>query len=158
DASTNQHLPTGRPSRGRRRRRVEGGVMTTAREIRAGRRMFHFTGLISLPQILREGISKGEVPISPTDLRLAPNLTTSHRAESQFWTCGSVVDKTKARLAVDIPDGDQRLEAWPALIRRCNGPKWYHRRLDPRGQGKFWFVFWGVIPPEWIGAVELRGQ
>jgi hypothetical protein len=130
-----------------------------AKDIHSGRRIFHFTNQINLPEILRDGIDRGEVPISPTDIRQAPNLTSSPNARAQAWAVDSnITDKTKMRLTVRIPGKDERLETWLSISRRLRSPTWWQRRLDPTGQAKFWFVFWGTIPPEWITVVEIRND
>jgi hypothetical protein len=134
------------------------GDQMTARELRQGRRLFHFTSLCALPDVLQDGITRGEVALGPTDYRQAPSLTTSMQGRAQTWARGSALDKTKVRLAVAVPDGETRLEWWPEVCRRLNVPRRYQRALDPTGQGKFWFVFWGAIPPDWIRAAEVRGE
>jgi hypothetical protein len=128
-----------------------------AKDVHGGRRLFHYTSLHSLPPILREGISRGEVPLSPSKVLQGPTLTTSLSATVQHWREGSGIDKAKVRLSVRIPDDDERLEAWRDVCRRYQVPKWWQRALDSRGQGKFWFVFWGTVLPAWITAVEVRG-
>jgi hypothetical protein len=118
--------------------------------------LYHFTCLLHLPRILRDGINQGQVPISPQMILNAPNLTTSGSPSAQRWAAGGCTDKTKVRLTVSIPGGDERLEPWRDVCRRFRVEKQWQRRLDPTGQGKFWHIYWGVVPPEWIEAVELR--
>lgn len=118
--------------------------------------LYHFTSLLHLPRILQEGISRGEVPISPDERLNAPNLTTNGNPSAHRWAAGSGTDKTKVRLTVHVPEGDGRLEPWKDVCRRLRVERWWQRRLDPTGQARFWFIYWGVIPPEWIKLVELR--
>jgi hypothetical protein len=118
--------------------------------------LYHFTNLANLPTILREGLVKGRVPLAPTDYRRAPNLTSNPNPRAQHWALGGATDKTKVRLSVRIPEGEPRLEAWRDVCRRLRVDQHWQRGLDPFGQGKSWFVFRGVMPPEWITVVDVR--
>lgn len=118
--------------------------------------LYHFTCLLHLPGILREGITQGEVPVSPDRRLNGPNLTTSGNPQAQRWAAGSAGDKTRVRLTVHVPEGDGRLESWQGICRRLRVERRLQRWLDPTGQAKFWFIYWGVIPTEWIKVVELR--
>lgn len=119
--------------------------------------LYHYTALLNLPSILREGITKGEVPVSPRRVMNAPNLTACRDGSKQSWVNGSVVDKRKVRLTVSVPGGDANLEPWPITCARLSiAPRW-RRVLDPEGHGKNWRIYWGVVPPAWIAAVEILG-
>ena len=121
-------------------------------------KLFHFTCLYHLPSICREGIAKGEVPLTAFRALNAPNLTSNPNPAAQHWTLGGVLDKTKVRIAVNIPDGDERLESWHKACERLRIERGVRRLLDRagQGQGKFWFLFWGTIPPAWFDSVSLR--
>ena len=71
-------------------------------------RLYHFTGLLGLPGILREGIARGEVPLDVhtpyTRMQLAANLTTdgSPGGQSVWYAADGAVDKTRVRLTVEV--------------------------------------------------------
>src|SRR5262245_26233803 len=113
--------------------------------------LYHFTCLLNLPSILRDGISKGEVPVGHYDIRQAPNLTTNPNGEAVHYL-SAVTDKTKVRLTVSIPAGDNSLESWSPVCAREKTAPAYRRKLQQgaRGQTKFYYVYWGVVPPDWF--------
>ena len=49
-------------------------------------KLFHFTTLIDLPEILRDGITMGEVPLGPYKCEDAANLTRNGEPQSQGWS------------------------------------------------------------------------
>jgi hypothetical protein len=122
-------------------------------------RLYHYTALLYLPDIMREGLTRGEVPL---DLRGVltgtspshPNLTGSANPAGQDRARGSALDKTKVRITVDVPDGDPLLVRWLDLCRQHRTPRDLIRRLDRHGQGKFWWIYRGVIAPDWFDAVR----
>ena len=69
-------------------------------------KLYHFTNLMNLPAILREGILRGEVPVTP-DTSIAqlnaPNLTANPNPADQRCWCRGATNKTKIRLTVEIP-------------------------------------------------------
>jgi hypothetical protein len=119
-------------------------------------RLYHFTCLFWLPPIMRVGLINGEAPLSGDDWLQAVNLTSNPSAEAQHWCRGTPVDKTKVRLTVHLPEGDARLERFRDACKRLGVRKDFQKRLDAYGQGKFWFYWWGTVPPEWIESVEVR--
>jgi hypothetical protein len=127
--------------------------MTTT--IGKGQLLYHYPSLFHLPYILREVVTKGDVPASPGETRQAPNLTSNPNPLAQLWP-GGFTDKTKVRLSVRIPEGDGRLVPWLEICRQARAPRWWIRALDPTGQAKLWFIYWGVLPPAWFEAVGVR--
>jgi hypothetical protein len=123
-------------------------------------RLYHFTCLLHLPPILREGITMGEVPIPVSTDRFpsAPNLTTNPSPDAQLWMCNGKFNKLRVRLTVDVPDGDGKLQSWTDTSKQHNIPRSWSRRLDPTGQRKFWYIYWGVVPTAWITSVEVRDR
>jgi hypothetical protein len=96
--------------------------------------LYHFTCLCYLPMILREGIDRGEVPITQSKIFQAPNLTTNGNPTSHRWVADSIVDKLRVRLRVKIQPGDTRLEPYRDVFNKHRGDKKFFRRLDPYGQ------------------------
>lgn len=64
---------------------------------------YHYTALAHLPNILREGLTRGTAADCPVS---GPNFTTSPHPHSQTWARRSGIDKTKVRLTVVVP-GDK---------------------------------------------------
>lgn len=140
------------------------------------RMLYHYTARENLPGIAAVGLYRGDVPISPTHGICAVWLTSDPdprghglseaRAltRSELRTLGlrrptRMLDKRAIRLAVEVPDGDERLVSWEVWARE-NGvtPSWYEV-LDRTGGGKAstWFLYHGVVRRSWISAVfDLR--
>jgi hypothetical protein len=73
-----------------------------------------------------------------------------------FASFGTRFNKLRVRLTVEIPERDDRLENWRDFAKRVNMDKKWLRSLDPRGQGKFWYLFRGQIPADWITVIEVE--
>ena len=120
------------------------------------KRLFHFTCLWHLPDILREGISKGEVPTGPerdfTKRPNAVNLTLiGDRGSQQDWNGNNVFDKTKVRLEVEWPDAG--LKSFCDMVREYNvSPQWVDE-IDPWKQRDKWFFVFGTITASQIREV-----
>ena len=126
------------------------------------RTLYHFTCEHWLPQILNQGLTKGDVPISTTGGFDAPWLTKDsfpHRigvmGPNEIGT-SSAVDKTRFRMTVKIPCGDRNLWRWTELAKALKVQKSHLEKLNAsaQGGGKSWYVYLGVIPPEWIMKLE----
>jgi hypothetical protein len=122
--------------------------------------LYHFTCLYNLSDIMREGLTKGEVPIGPDDIRQAPNLTSNPNPEALMLAASisAGTDKSKVRLTISVPKHDNRLENWRDVCRSLKTERFWRRGLDHYGQSKFWFIYWGIIPVDWIQAVEIRDK
>lgn len=110
--------------------------------------LYHFTSREAAAIILRDGISKGDVPTSPVGGFNAPWLTTDDRATTQAWTAGSRYDKAAIRLTVHIDDDDSRLVRWTDLAVTLGVEDWWLKALDHAGGGGSlnWYVYLGTIP------------
>lgn len=121
-------------------------------------KLYHWTALVWLADIFRDGINRGEVPIREDSRLSFPNLTGSSNPHGQEWTQGGIADKTRVRLSVEISNGDPLLKAWPKVLQEYKVPKQWAKWLNDKGggQAKFWYIYFGTIPPEWIKTVEVR--
>ncbi len=117
------------------------------------RSLYHYTALLHLPSILSEGLTQGTAADCPV---FGPNFTTSPNPHAQTWVRGSCLNKTEARLTVMVPD--DKLHRQVDLWKRHRISRNHRRMLDPHGQGKFWYVYEGVIPPDNIRSVEVMGS
>ncbi len=116
---------------------------------------YHFTCLFHLPSILKSGLTMGEVPIEASPTPNAVNLTTNQNPDAQFWKRGSAMDKTKVRLTVQIPHDDASLMSSNNFCKQRGVSKQWQRAIDPYGQSKFWYLYFGPIPPTRIEKVEI---
>jgi hypothetical protein len=117
-------------------------------------RLYHFTCLFHLPEVLRDGLANGQFPVRPGLVLNAPGFTSNPSPQAQHWAAGSLVDKLKVRLEADVPD-DHR-EPWRPATKRLKVDRNFLRNLDTHGQGKFWYVYWGVVPASRILTVAVR--
>ncbi len=136
--------------------------------------LYHFTCLEYLESIKREGLNRGEVPLSSTEVLNAVNLTSDKTRNGHGLDGGGVEitpaarklmgasvgsrfpDKLAVRLTVLIPRNDRKLVKWPTWAKKRLDSKWY-QRMDQIGGGKSktWFLYWGEIPPAWIRAIDI---
>lgn len=119
-------------------------------------RLYHFTALIHLPRILREGITRGEVPVSPntpvTQL-CAPNLTTNPNPVDQHWCFGCPINKTKIRLTVDV--ADEKLTSFRQVKEKYKMKASWIKILDCSYERRHWYFAFGGVPVEQITKIEM---
>lgn len=121
-------------------------------------KLFHYTALLYLPSIIREGINRGEVPI-PRDIRTlvdnAANLTTNPNDADQtrIWAEGRL-DKTKIRITVDVDQSE--LVTFRQLRERYDlTAKWW-KHVAPIEERKHWFYAFGGVQPAQFCSIKLR--
>jgi hypothetical protein len=140
-------------------------------------KLYHFTALEYLGSILDEGLTRGDVPLSPTRRKTAIWLTRNPDPDTQAWTgdprrerkpyarlldfapslrrLPRFVDKRAVMLAVEVPDGDGKLVGWLCFAaQRGIDRRWVETVARARG-GKMsnaldWYIYRGAIPREWI--------
>lgn len=143
--------------------------------------LYHFTTHDHFKSIEREGLTRGEVPLSATRVLNAVWLTsdrapgghgiaTETREMSMEEKAGLlrldpkldisrpllVANKSEVRISVRVPAGDRNLVAWQRWARKRLAPEWYDALSRSGGQKhKTWFLYWGVIPPSWFTAVDV---
>jgi len=121
---------------------------------------YHYTSRVYLPGILREGITRGDIAISPTEGFCAPTLTKSADWQSQVWVKlsgpGTALTKTGVRLTVEIPEAERhRLKTWAQVLSDYRiDPAWEKAQDQAVGTEESWQVFFGKIPPSWISKIE----
>lgn len=144
--------------------------------------LYHFTAHICLEDIMREGLSRGEVPLSDHQTLQAVNLTTSREpwghglddggnviteAEIESWyqvsgqripTGTIIANKRAVRIAVKIPSSDRALKQWLPWARKNIDPTYLKRLHAAAGRDpkfKTWWLYWGTIPPSAFVAVDV---
>jgi len=134
------------------------------------RELYHFTSHYHLPSILRYGIAKGDVPITPSGGYNSPWLTDDPHFLAQTWVHPSPpelnMDKAEVRLTVFIPTNDTSLWSWPTLaVHEKMDKVWFEALNAPvtrYGVGvdvhnhERWYVYQGRIPPEWVQEVTFK--
>jgi hypothetical protein len=116
--------------------------------------LFHFTSARHLRGIACYGLTVGDVP---TDIhrcrgRVGVWLTSAATAGGHGLE-GSLADKTRYRLSIEVPDGSPQLVKWldwaaknvtPATIAALHSAA-----AKPGAQNgpDSWYVFFGVLPP-----------
>lgn len=119
--------------------------------------LHHFTNLLSLPAILREGITMGEVPISP-DLPYnrrpnAANLTTNGDPTAQdVWT-GGLTNKIAVRLTVELPV--EELTSFREVKEKYRIRSSWLKLIAPYEHRRHWYFAMNGVRPEQIEKVEL---
>jgi hypothetical protein len=141
--------------------------------------LYHFTALEYLDAIKAEGLIKGEVPVSPTELLNAVWLTTDPSPKghglidgrlltaqerfAEYQRCGFMPpagarfpNKRAVRIAILIPSSDRNLYHWPKWGRKRMTPDCYER-MDRVGGGKSktWWIYFGVILPRSFRTIEI---
>lgn len=144
----------------------------------------HFTSLEYLDAILAEGLTKGYVPLSPTQGENAVWFTTSMDAEEHGLTDGHVLtleereahqrcfgrplpesarypDKRRVRISVVIPSSDRNLRPWLPWARKRLTTDWL-AALSASGGGKVkartWYIYHAVVPAASFRSVMVRDE
>ena len=118
------------------------------------RKLWHFTCPSRVESILKSGIWKGDVPITPTTGFNAPWLTDNEDPGEQGWTQGGTKDL--CRIEVFIPDEEVHLlKKWTDVCVEHNVPIGWREILDRVGGGgeDEWYIFEGTIDKNWLGEI-----
>ncbi len=129
--------------------------------MRGNSTLYHYSPMCFLPTVLREGLWKGDVAHHDIRVQLtAVSLTT--QTDPDRLSCWGQRDalsfKTAVRYVCHLRDEDlPKLEAQRETWKRLRFSREYMRSLDPYGQAKWWYHFFGKIPREQF-EVQLRGR
>jgi hypothetical protein len=139
---------------------------------------YHYTAIEYLESILRDGLNKGEIPITPRkeDCLNGVWLTTSKSASGHGLSDGEELseelrrltsapkgahwhDKRAVRITVKMPK--EKLKHWPAYGKKRLEPWWY-RAMSRTGGGekvaRTWYISLKPISPEQFEKVEVRNE
>lgn len=103
-------------------------------------RLYHFTSLLHLGSILVDGsISRGEIPVSPSQSLNGIWATANRCSDAQPWARVSLVDKTEVRLEFG---NKEDFQCWADLARELNiDPAWFIAFNEAGGPtAAQWFV------------------
>ena len=143
--------------------------------------LYHFTAVELLESIMREGLTRGDVPLTPTTSRTGVWLTTLYQPDNPGQGGGSLPspamqhpqlkelsrpedteipppNKLAVRITVSILSSDRRLDRWMRWAPRHLELTWFHM-LNELGGGPTlattWWIYWGIIPPQRFIAVDI---
>lgn len=117
---------------------------------------YHFTAKDRLEMIEKVGIMYGDVPTSMSEGFNAVWLTTDPNPGTQNWAMGDY--KRAVRLTVYIPNDEySNLWKWVEMANRLDVDKGWREILNVTGGGgeDDWYVYLGVVDPDWIEKVEM---
>lgn len=127
---------------------------------------YHFTSRFHLSHMLKEGIYRGDVPLSPELGTQGVWLTTDGRPQRQKWCSRNsyfiiagqkhVLDKTEYRLTIEVDESEPTLFRWDKLASTLNiDPRYYEfLNISGGGGGEAWYVYFGTISPDHIVTIE----
>jgi hypothetical protein len=121
-------------------------------------KLWHFTAAHLLPSILREGLTRGMIPLSDDPPRLLPGFQWLTRNPAWEQAClegtGRLpYSRTEVRLTVVVPKADHaQLLPWLSVCRQVP----LHEVLNSLGDPENWMLFRGRVKPAWIRRVERR--
>src|SRR5690242_9515965 len=113
----------------------------------------HYTHILKLANIVREGIAKGEIAVTPVDVINFPWFTSEFSQNAQEGWVGINGAKLTLRLEVEFSKHDERLVRWRDYAARLRvRDDWYKKTTGPKVaiNGRTWFIYRGVVPFEWI--------
>lgn len=120
--------------------------------------LYHFTSPLYAPMIRQQGIRRGDITVSLETGFCAPCLTADSSWDKQSWTQNSTpgFNKAQTRFRVEIPSSERhRLRWWKDLLRGHGASEEWIQNQATEGH-EHWWVFLGVIPPEWL--TEVKGS
>jgi hypothetical protein len=126
-------------------------------------KLYHFTSEHLLPDILKQGITLGVLPIFNEQLKqyefLTPCqwLTKDSDFNNQSWATSHILgyDRTAFRITVVIPK-HHRSKLWSAYDYLPKLPGENKRLIKDWTGSKDWYLFFGKIPRGWIREVKSK--
>ena len=135
---------------------------------------YHYTSETDLPAILREGLTKGEIPITADHVENGVWFTTLPDPAGHGLADGEEISpeicqrfgykpgsrwKNKRAIRITVTMPMAKLKYWPPYARKRLTPQWY-ATLSKVGGGariaKTWYISFNPIPPEQFAKVERR--
>lgn len=122
-------------------------------------KLYHYTCLIWLPSIMRDGIlPTGEMPVNLKikydQVPKAVNLTANGSADDQkrIWA-GGPLKKYTIRMKVDVPD--EEVVKFREIQEKYKTPRKHLDALGPYEERAKWFFVFNTVKPEQIVEVSL---
>ena len=126
-------------------------------------KLYHFTAKHLLDSILKEGLTKGAIPlITPQGLRLATPVQwlTTNKGFDQIWNTKLIIkyDRNDVRLTVKIPNTElgRNLIKWTDFIAIPEMQATAQNLNDKEGDFNNWYIYAGVVKKHWIRNIEYK--
>lgn len=121
-------------------------------------RLYHYTSLAILPAILRDGLTKGDVPLDAYQSINAVCLTIRDAPPRRVLVNGQngSFDKTGMRIAVEVNHTDPLLVRWEHFPQQFRVDARFFRRLNAVSgvnAVRDWYIYLGKIPSEWFTEI-----
>lgn len=125
--------------------------------------LYHFTPQRFIHSVLREGLTKGGVPLSldPPKLDHRFRWLTQNESFQQAWSRVHLFDydRTAYRITIEIPRfARSKLSRWTQVGPKIGGERMYHdiNALNDRTDPENWFLFKGTVRRQWFRAVDAK--
>ncbi len=118
--------------------------------------LYHFTTYFSLPDILRDGITTGEVPLGWDKSGNAANLTNNPDLSGQNWATrqqGIGVNKCRVRLTVVVEESELRKFMDVMILESVPGD--FINTIDPKNERRKWYLAYKGIPKDQIVEFDI---
>ena len=126
-------------------------------------KLYHFTAKHLLDGILKEGLTKGAIPlITPQGLRLATPVQwlTTNKGFDQIWNTKLIIkyDRNDVRLTVKIPNTElgRNLIKWTDFIAIPEMQATAQSLNDKEGDFNNWYIYAGIVKKHWIRNIEYK--
>lgn len=126
-------------------------------------KLYHFTAKHLLDSILKEGLTKGAIPlITPQGLRLATPVQwlTTNKGFDQIWNTKLIIkyDRNDVRLTVKIPNTElgRNLIKWTDFIAIPEMQATAQSLNDKEGDFNNWYIYAGIVKKHWIRNIEYK--
>ena len=128
-------------------------------------KLYHFTAKHLLDSILKEGLTKGAIPlITPSGLRLATPVQwlTINKGFDQVWNTKLIIkyDRNDVRLTVKIPNTElgRNLIKWTDFIVIPEMQATAQSLNDKEGDFNNWYIYAGIVKKHWIRDIEHKSN
>ena len=128
-------------------------------------KLYHFTAKHLLDGILKEGLTKGAIPlITPQGLRLATPVQwlTTNKDFDQVWNTKLIIkyDRNDVRLTVKIPNTElgRNLIKWTDFIVIPEMQATAQSLNDKEGDFNNWYIYAGIVKKHWIRDIEHKSN
>ena len=128
-------------------------------------KLYHFTAKHLLDSILKEGLTKGAIPlITPSGLRLATPVQwlTTNKDFDQVWNTKLIIkyDRNDVRLTVKIPNTElgRNLIKWTDFIVIPEMQATAQSLNDKEGDFNNWYIYAGIVKKHWIRNIEHKSN
>ena len=120
-------------------------------------KLYHFTAKHLLDSILKEGLTKGAIPLmTPKGMQLATPVQwlTTNKDFEQVWNTKLIIkyDRNDVRLTVKIPNTElgKNLIKWTDFASLPEMQATAQSLNDKEGDFNNWYIYAGIVKKHWI--------